>query len=159
MFTFTLLVVGAMVVAYFGLSFGYAPFLENRISQVDSELSRLSSSIPQADQENFISFYSQLVHVRELLQKHINASAVFPVLEKNTHTQIHFTNFDFSADEFRVGVEGVAANYEVLSQQLAMLDKVAEVSNYVITESQAVEGRVRFRLNIFFNPEVFSKNI
>ncbi len=155
MFTFTLLVVAAMVLVYFGLRFGYGPYLESRISNLDSELSELGQSIPESEQENFISFYSQLVNVRTLLDKHVMTSAVFPILEKNTHTGIFYTNLDLNLAEQRATLEGISRSYETLAQQLVMLDKVGGIDRYLITESQAIDGRVRFRLNIFFKPAVF----
>lgn len=156
MFTFTLLIVGVMVIAYFGLGFGYGPFLEKQIADVDTQLASLSQSIPQEDQDKFVTFYSQLVHVRGLLDNHVGTTAIFPILEKNTHTSVYFSGFDLNTSEQRLGLEGFASSYETLSQQLTMLDKVAEIDRYMITESQSVDGRVRFRLNIFFKPTVFT---
>ncbi len=155
MFSFTAFIVAAVVVIYFGLAFGYGPYLRHHIDGLNTELADLSSQIPTADQDNFISFYSQLVNVQSILSHHVSASGLFPILERNTHARVYFTTFDLSVTDRRLSLEGVASSYQTLSEQLDAFSKVPEITKYLVSESQLVDGRVRFRVLLFFTPAVF----
>ena len=155
MFSFTLLIVGLVVVLYFGLKIGYAPYLESRITGLDSEIDQLTRQIPEEDQENFITFYSQLANLQSLLKKHVQPSGLFSVLEKHTSTRVYFTTLDVQVSDRRIGLEGVATSYDALSDQLAEFGKVPEIVKFSVSESQALDGRVRFRILLFLAPSVF----
>ncbi len=156
MFLFSLFIVVLVALAYFGMQYGYQPYLRSKIAQVDTDLNSLTSQIPQEDQDSFVSFYSQLTNLQTLLKKHVVASDIFSIIERNTESRVYFTSLDLSVGERRINLEGIASSYEVLATQLAGLSKVPQIQKYLLTESQSVDGKVRFRLNIFINPGVFA---
>lgn len=156
MFSFALFLLILAAGAYLGLKFGYSPILENRISQLDGDLATLSEQIPEAQRVGFIQLYSQLANLQSILQKHVMTSVVFPLLERNTNTSVSYTNFDLSVPDNRLSIEGFARSYEILAQQLGAWERVPQVEKSYIAESQASEGRVRFRMVLQFVPSLFS---
>ncbi|MDO8601534.1 MAG: hypothetical protein Q7R62_00165 [bacterium] len=155
-FAFFLLIVACGV--YLGLKFGYAPILSNRIEQLDRDLATLSEQIPEEQQKGFIQLYSQIVNLQSVLQKHVMVSVIFPILEKNTHTEVSYSNFDLNILENRLSLEGFARSYAVLAQQLEAWTNVAQVEKSYVAESQLTEGRVRFRMVLQFSPSLFKPN-
>lgn len=158
LFSFALFLLIVACGMYLGLKFGYGPILNNRIEDLDADLAALSEQIPKTEQENFISLYSQLINLQGVLRKHVMASVVFPILEKNTHTGVSYTNFDLSMSDRRLSIEGLARSYEVLAQQLEAWSKVPQVTKSYVAESQQSEGRVRFRMVLMFSSNFFTPN-
>jgi len=154
-FLFSLLVALTAVVVWLGLAFGYKPFLQGQIEAAEAALSQLSQTIPQKEQENFIAFYSQLVNLQTLLKNHIFASKIFPFLQNNTNRLVYYTLLDLRLPERRLGLEGVAANYLVFSQQLQAFAAAPEVESLIVNDSNALEGQVKFRLSLILIPGLF----
>lgn len=159
LFSFALFLLIVACGAYLGLAFGYAPILSNRIEQLDAELVTLGEQIPEDQRNGFIQLYSQIANLQSMLKRHVMASALFPVIEKNTHVNVFYSNFDLSVPENRIALEGSASSYEVLAQQLEAWTKVKEIEKSYIAESQLSEGRVRFRLVLQFIPAFFTPRV
>lgn len=153
-FSFFLFVIACAV--YLGLRFGYAPILSSRVDELDAELAALGEQIPEQQQAEFIQLYSQISNLQAVLKKHVMTSVVFPMIERNTHTDVTFTNFDLSVPESRLAIEGFARSYEVLAQQLGAWQNVREIEKSYVSESQLAEGRVRFRMILQLTPSVFT---
>ena len=95
----------------------------------------------------------RLKSVRGLVGDHNFASNVFRVIEANTHPQIRFTNFAFAADGLKADMSGEAASYRVLAQQIAILERAAEVERVEFGGlSTTGEGLVGFKLSLLFKP-------
>ncbi len=158
LFSFSFLVILASGVIYFGLAFGYKNFLNDRISNIDSEIQQLSESIPQEQQDKLIKFYRQLANLQGLLNKHITSSNIFPVLEKNTNEGVFYNSAELKTVDRRLALEGVANSYQVLSQQLEAFNRLPDVEKVIVNESYLSGGRVAFRLFIILNEKIFTKN-
>lgn len=154
LFTSTVLLVLLVVLVYTGLNFGYKPYLNSRIQDIDQQLQQLSAAISQEDQDNFIRFYSQLVNFNKILEKHALPSKLFPFLESITNKKVLYTNLDLRVDEKRLSLEGVAASYKVLSEQLAAYDQEPTIESYMLNQSQYSEGVVRFKATLILKEEV-----
>lgn len=154
LFLFSFFIFAAVAIVYFGLSLGYEPFLNKQVAKRDGEIAQLSAAVPEADQENFIKFYSQLANLEEILNKHIIASNAFPFLEKNTNKQVYYNILDFSAAERRLTLDGIAQSYDVLAQQLEAFNQAPEVERFLVNESQLSDGQVRFRASLYLAPQI-----
>jgi hypothetical protein len=154
--SFLLLIIACAV--YLGLKFGYEPILSSRVNQLDIDLADLGAQIPEEQQAEFIRLYSQISNLQSVLKRHVMTSVVFPMIERNTHTEVSFTNFDLSVSENRLAIEGFARSYEVLAQQLEAWTNVKEVEKSYVAESQLTEGRVRFRMVLQLSPTFFLPN-
>ena len=153
--TFSFLVLITVVVIYLGLEIGYKIYLDSQIEKTDLAISQLSETIPKADQERFVDFYSQLANLQLLLDGHNKTSTIFPLLERATNRSVYFDFVDLRYKDRRLTLGGVATSYAIFSQQLEAFNRAPEVERLVVSESQSIGGRVNFRLFITLKPSVF----
>lgn len=151
-FSFASLVLVTAAVIYAGLRFGYEPLLRKRLAGADMKLKELAESLSSAEQEDLITFYSQLANLEELLNNHVLASVFFPFLERNTNSQVYYTMLDFKSGERKLTLEGLTRSYAVLSQQLQAFEQAPEVERLAVSDSDRSGDLVRFRLHLFFRP-------
>ena len=95
----------------------------------------------------------RLKNVRTLLASHFFVSNVLKVIEQDTHPQVRFTNFAFSADSRKADMSGEAANYSVLSRQVNILERDPQVERVEFGGLSTAEVKfVGFKLSIIFRP-------
>lgn len=152
---FALILFMASLLTYIGLSFGYRPYLQNQIAAADQAVNKLAASVPVADQEKLVAFYSQIVNLKSVLDNHIIASKILPFLEKNTNRRVYYNRLDVDVNQRSLSLEGVAENYEILAQQLEAFNQAREVERFLINESQLVGDRVRFKASIILSSAMF----
>ena len=90
----TLLAISLAV--YFGLVFGYRPYLENQIKELNDRIESFTKSVPPEDQARLTSFYSQVVNLKSLLGRHVVTTPFFEWLEKNTQANVYITNLNLN---------------------------------------------------------------
>src|SRR3990172_176203 len=95
-FTFSFFMFLLVALTYFGLSVGYKAYLNRDIDKLEGALNDLRFEVPQEEQDELVSFFSQVANIKKVLDEHVIASNFFSVLEKNTHSQIAYTNMDLS---------------------------------------------------------------
>lgn len=154
LFTYAGLAFLASLLIYVGLSVGYKSYLSSRISAVDGQIKKLGVAISKEDQEKFLRFYSQLVNFNKILDNHVLPAQIFPLLEKITSQKVRFTNFDLKIDERKLTLEGAAASYEILAQQLSAFAGDPGVENYMLNQSQLADGAVKFKAVLTLKKEV-----
>lgn len=155
LFLFSMLVLAAAAVLYFGLEIGYKTYLDAQIRARDLAIADLSQTISPEEQRRFVDFYSQLANLRVLLDGHVFVSRLFPLLEANTNQLVYFDSVDLNMKDRRLALEGVAASYEALAQQLEALDRAPEIERVLVGESRRDGNFVRFRLSLFLVPILF----
>ncbi len=143
------------VLGYLGLIFGYQPFLESSIVNAQNKIDNLASEVSLQDQKDFLKFYSQVINLRTILADHVSLKNFFIFLEKETNQRVAFEVLSLNIPKREVVLEGMTDNYERLSEQLEAISRSKEVSNYILTQSQIVDGRIRFRVSITLEPLIF----
>jgi hypothetical protein len=151
LFAFSLLV-------YFGIRVGYAAYLENRIAEVDAALAALSSEVTAEEQEQLVDFYSQIVNLKSVLQKHAYGGNIFSFLEKNTIPEVRYVEADFNAQDRMLVLRGSGPSVDLVGQQLAALEGASGVERVLLRDVNA-EGRVTFSLSVFFTNSFFERPI
>ncbi len=156
LFIFIALFTLAVALVYAGLSFGYRPYLESRISEVDQQISQLGAAISKQDQENFVRFYSQLINFNKILEKHPLPSKIFLLLEQATNKKVAYTNVDLRVGEKKLTLEGIAASYTTLAEQLASYDQSPAVASSLLNQSQYsdTDNAVRFKVTLMLKDGV-----
>lgn len=152
--TASFLLILITVLSYLGLQFGYQAFLESRIETIDNQLQQLSGTVSKEDQEKFIVFYSQLVNFKKILDNHITSSKVFPLLENITNKKVFYGGWNLSTDERKLTLQGTAASYEVLAEQLTAFSQEPSVESYVLNSAQFTGGVVKFNAILVLKEEV-----
>lgn len=156
-FLFSSLIAITAVVAYSGVAFGYIPFLKGQIDTQQANIDELGSVVSPKQQEEFIRFYSQLVNVQGILAGHAITSPLFGMLEVHTNIGVHYTVMETRIPERKVLLEGMATNYGVFAQQLQAFAIAPEVENMIVNDSNALDGKVRFRLSLTVKPSAFNQ--
>ena len=155
LFLFSLLVLLTTFVVYFGLVFGYKPFLNARVEGINKSIEELSKTIPVDQQQNLVRFYSQLANLQRLLKTHVFLSKVFPFLQTNTNKSVLYNTLEVKVGEKRLSLEGMAGGYEIFSQQLEAFKVAPQTESLLVNESSAVDGKVKFKLTPILKPNLF----
>ncbi len=144
------------LVAYFGLIFGYQNYVEAQIAKFESELTDLAAQVPEVEQEEFIKFEFQLINLKKLLDNHVAASKILPLIEGATGAKVYYTKMGVNVREGRVNLAAVADSYETLASQLEAFSRMTEVSRFQMSNaSTGADGKVQFDILLFLKPEVF----
>ncbi len=141
---------------YFGVFFGYRPYLNSQVTGLKDEIQKFSQRIPVADQERLINFYSQLVNLKSILAKQELSSKVFAWMEANTHMNVHFVSFALDLSKHKINLAGRAKTIPDLAQQLASLQILMEIKKLEFSgASLSKDGFWEFSLNLEFAPGFF----
>ena len=83
--TLMIVVFSLSVFIYIGMMFGYKPYLNSQVKELENEIFFLNQSIDKTKQEQLISLYSQFANVQKLIDAHGITSGIFDLMEKNTY--------------------------------------------------------------------------
>lgn len=155
-FVFSIILFGLVLFIYLGIIWGYQPYLKAQEQSLDKKINEIGGQISQQDRENFINFYSQLINLQGLLNRHIKGSNIYNFLEKNTEQGVYYEGANLSATEHNISLTGVARSYDNLVKQLAAFEQAPEISRVMLQDSQASDKGIRFSLQLIFKPELLS---
>lgn len=147
---------GLSILVYFGLKFGYAAYLEGRIASVDDRLASLTGEISPDDQERFVSFYSQIVNLKGVLDRHPYGGNTLVFLERYTVPEIRYTEAELQVEDRALTVKGAAPSIDAAGQQFTAFESAPEVEE-VLLRDVSVEGGVSFSVTVFFKDAFFSR--
>ncbi len=154
-----IVIFGLNVFLWAGMSFGYIPYLNAQISEADDQFNVLSSSISADEQEQFVDFYSQLYNIDTLARSHTYPGVFFDFLETYTYPAVFLTSARVEVSDSQVRLEGVAANYSTLTDQIAMYRSHPSVISVSLNASRAREASeisgTNFSLRLIFEPSYF----
>lgn len=149
-------VFGFTIFIFLGLRFGYSTYLDSREKALDTRINQLASVVSQEDQQQFVSFYSQLVNLREALKKHALGSPVLESLERYTLPSIYFVSAKISPLDQKVEVSGRANSIDSFVEQLAVLDASSDFSEpATVSQMGFDQGRVVFTVILHPRKELF----
>lgn len=142
------------LIIYFGLSLGYEPYLQGQIAGLDTQIQDFAKQIPAADQAKLVSFYSQLVNLKTLLNRHPSTLNLFTWLEKNTQANTYFTKFAFNAATYQVSLIGIAKTTDDVSMQAAIFESQPEILRMNFNNlAAAPTGGWQFNFTIYMDPK------
>ncbi|MEK7624369.1 MAG: PilN domain-containing protein [Patescibacteria group bacterium] len=154
MFLFSVIVFALTLLIYFGMIFGYKPYLETERQSLDKKINEIGGAVSETDRENFIKFYSQLVNIQTLLNNHISGSNIYTFLEKNTNQGVYYEGASLSVPEHFLRLEGIARSYDNLVQQLVVFEQAPEIKKVILEESRTADKGVSFSIQVTFKPEL-----
>ena len=156
LFTFLFITFTIMVLTYVGLQYGYTGFLNRSINDLDVEIEAASANLELRQQKDLIAFYSQLTNLSDKLDSHIFGSKVFSFLEETTGLRVAYSTVDIAVPERQLIIDGLAASFEGLVQQLVHWQNSPEIEELTLEDNSVVNDLVRFRIRLTFVPEFFS---
>lgn len=143
---------------YAGLSFGYEPYLQSRLTSEQNQMNALSQSIPASQQTQLIDYYSQIANLQSLLQTHVSAPEFFSWLEKNTEANVYYQSFTLTSGD-QIALTGVGSTEADVNQQIAIFENSPEVSSVSVSNVSAPEllqSGWNFSLTLIMDPSTLS---
>src|SRR3989344_2398543 len=116
-----------MLILYFGLVYGYEPYLSSYVVKVEEEIEKFAAEIPVEEQQKIILFYSELVNLRTLLGSRVFASPALALLERNTLPAVYYSKASLNAVTNEVSLTGVAQTLEDASREAAAFEREPSV--------------------------------
>lgn len=154
MFAATVFFVSAF--SYLGLIFGYKPFLDSKIEEINKEIENFKKEVSVDDQLKLISYYSQLVNLGKLLDDHIYASPLFSWLEKNTHSKVYYTKFALNLGSRELQLGGISSSPLDVAEQVKIFDSQKEVDRVVFKSASVGQGGLwQFDMTLFLKRDIF----
>ena len=154
---FSVVVFGATIAGYLGITLGYQPYLNSRIKTLDTEIANLTQTVGEEQQKNLVLLYSQLSNIQNLLNSHTASSKIFDLLEKNTQPQVYYLSLSFSLAGKNIQLDGSAPSYGALAQQIEIFKQIPEIEKVSLGDSAVIEdGTIRFSLRLTFKPGLVS---
>ncbi len=153
-FAITLLILS--VVAFLGITFGYRPYMESRVTALDTQISDFSKKVPVEEQANIATFYSQLSNLKVVLAKHTATSAFFRWVEGATLQSIQLTKVTMNTTSRQIQVSGVARTGSDVAAQVANFQKQPGVERVDFRNSQSVTSGAQFDMVITVVPGFFT---
>ncbi|MBI4034266.1 MAG: hypothetical protein HY378_01820 [Candidatus Brennerbacteria bacterium] len=157
LFVFSLTLFVFSLFIFFGLKFGYAAYIDSRAEDLDRKIGELARQVSQEEQQNFIGFYSQVINLEKILNRHGFAANVFSFLEKNTLPQVFYNQAEFLSSGESLKLSGVAATNAVLVGQLTLFEGREEVSRVNLNQMSSSPGGAAFSITVSFREEFFQK--
>jgi hypothetical protein len=154
---FSAIVFGFTLFTYFGLQFGYMSFLDSRSKNLDQKINDLARVVSQEDQQQFISFYSQLVNLKEVLQKHTLLSPSLTLLERYTIPSVYYTSGRIIPKDQKIEVVGRANSIDSFVEQLYVFDGSSDFRQRALVSQMGFDqGKVAFTISLFPRQENFN---
>ncbi len=144
--------------SYLGLQYGYKPYLDTQIENLDKDINNFAKQISPQEQTKIINFYSQLANLETLLNNHIFTSALLDWFEKNTQVNIYYSNFNFDSIKGDITLSGVAKTIEDLGEQLIIFNQLPEVRKVILSGiSSQPNGLKEFELRLSINSQLIKR--
>ncbi|MGC9968163.1 MAG: hypothetical protein ABSC29_00295 [Minisyncoccia bacterium] len=153
--TFSCGILAIALAVYFGLTFGYEPYLDAQTAQLSTQINTLTKSISSDDRAKFITFYSEIVNVKTAVANHVVFSRFLSWLEKNTEANVYYSHLAFSAGN-KIALSGAAKTEADVNQQAAIFEAAPEVravdlSSVVLS---ATGGQWQFNMILTMDPSL-----
>jgi hypothetical protein len=156
MFSGTVLFV--TVFAYFGLQFGYKPYLQKQIDQYQKEVDDFAKKIPVTTQNQIVLFYSQLANIKTLLAGHTLSSRLFEFFETKTLPTISYDKMNANTQTREVELTGRAASLQDFGVQLGVFQNEHRIQKAVVKNLAAsLAGGWTFNILLTFDPTLFNQ--
>jgi hypothetical protein len=127
------LVATYFVVLHFEASISQEDDLKEEIQIIESQLADF-----EKERQEIVILDKRLVKINQLLDNHLFLTRLFALLEKNTLTDVYYSNFSFDTSG-RVILSATAKDYSTLAQQLVVWQKQKEIKAVDFTQASLVE--------------------
>jgi len=142
------------IIIYFGMTLVYEPALTNQINDTQTQISKLSESIPSGDEQGLATYYSQLANLQGVLRKHVLFSQFLTWLEHNTEANVYYSQFSFSSGS-QVTITANARSQADMAQQIAIFEASPRVRRVVVSNTGVSQtGYWQFTATLVVDPSI-----
>lgn len=142
-----------LVLVFFGIEI-YKTIQSNRLEIIKKEIVKIDIEKDIELERKIKSDVNKIDKIKPLLDSHIEAVNVFDFLEKNTYSEIKFSNFDFRAKEGAITMTGIAPSASVLILQLLILKQSKDLDNVELSGISITKEGINFQLNMKIRSEL-----
>lgn len=150
---FSFAILGLMLASYFGMIFGYKPYLNSQISGVNAQIKESEKIINSEQQKNLTNIYSQLINIQDLLDSHVITSTLFDELEKSTYPQIYYTGLNLSLSEKKLELQGISQDYVTLVRQLDSFKNSQLFGDVIFDSAKSTADGISFSTRVVLLPD------
>lgn len=144
-----------LVFIYFGMIFGYGPYLNSKINALDQKISDLNNQVTSEDTKNLVNLYSQLVNINTLIKFHPLPSKLFNFLETTLNSGVYLRGVDLVYSRYSLRIDGTAFDYLALSRQLAVWKKQPQIKLVSLQNSKLTnKNDVEFSVQILITQDL-----
>ncbi|TSC75254.1 MAG: hypothetical protein G01um101433_937 [Parcubacteria group bacterium Gr01-1014_33] len=142
------------VAAYGGLAI-LTKSQENTAQTLKDEIAQKQAEIRPEFITQITTLEKRLKNMRELLNGHTAVSNIFQMLEADTHPRVQFNNFSFSAAGRRVDMDGLAASYTVIAQQVSIFEQEPQIERVEFGGLSATKDNfINFKISLIIRPSL-----
>jgi len=164
MFSGTFLIIS--VTTFLGIRFGLQPYTTSQVKNLDTRVAEFARQVPVEQQLEIAALYSQVVNLRNLLDKQTSQVEFLRWVERNTNTSVQITELSLENKGKGNGsrsltIAGKARALDNLAEQLnlfrsksGLIDKV-ELSS--VQPPEAGSGPWVFRIGLALNKNFYPK--
>ncbi len=145
------------VALYIGITLGYKPYLNHRVDALNQQIATFAQQVPVEQQEQIGNFYSQIVNLKGVLNKHVVMTSFFSWLEHNTVPGVQITKLSVNANNRQASVSGAARTVPDIVAELGVLQSQPGIDHIDFKNVNNVNGVWNFDMNIFFNTGFFNQ--
>jgi hypothetical protein len=145
------------VAIYIGIIVGYKPYLNHQVDSLDQKIATFSQQVPVDQQKQIAGFYSQLVNIKGLLNKHIVMTSFFTWIEKNTIPAVQIQKLSVTVNSRQANITGAARSVNDIASQRAVLQGQPGVERIDLKNVSNVNGVWQFDMTITFAQGFFSQ--
>ena len=141
--------------AYFALN-NFLQKAENNVASLESEISQIMTPEKVALEQEVLPSKSEIDRFANLINQHLQTSAIFEIIQRSTHPRVWFTKFDLDSRQKTFSLTGETENFETLGQQILIIQNEEAISTVNLdTVSSTKDGKVEFVLSLSLKPDAF----
>ena len=142
------------LIIYLGLQFGYRPYLESSVLNLDSQIREFSAEIPLEEQQEIKHFYSALVNLKTLLGNRSFVSPGLRVLDEGTISSVYYTRASLNTTNNTLALTGIAETENDIARQLGIFEEDTRVATVKFENAAALStGGVQFSATLTLTEE------
>ena len=156
-FYFSLALLIAVIFCY--AIFSFKVYLQDQnLNEINRRIIAYSTDEQRAAEKDVFDYKKKIDAFATIIQNNKISSHVFSFIEKNTMSNVWFSDFDMSQSNGDIKLSGQSENMEMLSLQIQIFEKNEDyIKNISVLNLQTDSaGKVRFILNLSLNPKIFS---
>lgn len=147
------------IIVWAGLVFGYRPYLEKQITEVQNQVRISNEKIPKDEQQALVRFYSQVANVRTLIANHILSTPSFDLLERVVHPNVAFTKASITVAQNQLVLSGTAKTVSDVVTQEKLFEVQPAVTSVTTNNVNATVGGYQFVMTVSLRPGVLREGL
>ena len=136
----------------------YRAGLEDRVAELDVNLTKLEKQRNKKAAENLLTLDQQLKLTTRLLNDHVFWSKALAKIEALTQPQVQFSTFNAMPEDGRFEIKAFTLNYAVLAKQIAAYVSDDSIKDIDLNNVHVLtNGQLEFTIELAFDKNKFIK--